>query len=152
MFQAPHSNGSRIPPVIHVCAWVAQSGDALYRNIIIGEHSPQSETDFFVLMATRALATDVITGARTLRAEGGGSLSLQGPCAAALEAIRADVLSPCERESALFYVMTRSGDVDPSWPLFNVAGTRSMMQPSVSASVAAMCYVVLSVRCAFAFH
>jgi riboflavin biosynthesis pyrimidine reductase len=99
------------PGVVHVTAvWCPAAGPP--RVLRINEATPKSDTDFFVLNATRARADAILTTGRILREEPGVSHALQGPDAKALEDWRTRTLGKTEPPLTLVLSSGRDLDLD----------------------------------------
>lgn len=94
--------------VVHVCA-AAHSADGALRVLKIGERSPKSTTDFFVLNLCRARADAILTTAANLRAEPTLRHGLQGPWAERLAAYRRAVLGKVGEPTCA--ILTRTGEL-----------------------------------------
>ena len=119
--------------VVHVCA-AASGSDGRLRVLKIGDASPKSETDFFVLNLCRARADAILTTAANLRAEPDLSHALQGPWAEALAAYRAEALG---KEAPLTCaILTRKADLPRTHPVWE-DGTRKVIL-TIDAAVPAL--------------
>lgn len=92
--------------------------------IAINEHAPRSPTDFFTLRLARAAADAVVLTGRIVRMEPDLRVSLDGPGAAGLRALRGD------RPLPLVGVLTRGDGLDFSHPLFRHPGGVVLLVPS----------------------
>jgi riboflavin biosynthesis pyrimidine reductase len=123
--------GSAEPPrqgVMHIMH-VARDPSGTLSALRIGPAStPKSETDFFLVNASRAHADAVLTSAENLRREPTLSHALQGPWSAALTRYRHDVLQ--KREPLTCAILTRSGDLPYPHPVWSDGSTKLIFTPA----------------------
>jgi riboflavin biosynthesis pyrimidine reductase len=118
--------------VIHVAAVWRESAQS-FVTLAIGEESPASETDRFLLGVARARADAILTTGRILRREPAVTHALDAPAgwSEALEAWRRERLG--KREPPLSVVLTSGRGLDLEHPLFR-SGTRTLVYTSEGAS------------------
>ena len=107
--------------VSHVTAvWEPPGGGALV-TLKIGEHTPKSDHDFFVLNLARARADAIVTTGKTLRDEPRTRYDLQGPGAmpAALAAWRRERTGRADAPWLL--LLTRRGEIPLDHPALHGA-------------------------------
>ncbi len=113
--------------MVHVVA-AFREGSTRLRVLRIGPDAPESQTDFFVLQATRARAELILTTAQNLRDEPRLRHEPSGPYAQALAAFRRDVVGHARPPEVV--VLTASGELPTTHPaLFDVGGAR-VLAPS----------------------
>jgi riboflavin biosynthesis pyrimidine reductase len=121
--------------VVHVCA-AARAADGALRVLKIGERSPKSATDFFVLNLCRARADAILTTAANLRAEPTLRHVLQGAWASLLAAYRRDELGKAGEPTCA--ILTRTGELPLEHPVWGDGTRKLVLCPDVAeAEVAA---------------
>lgn len=124
-------HGSAQPPlagVLHV-VHAARAPNGRLSPLRIGAPStPRSETDFFVVNATRAHADAILTSAENLRREPALSHALQGPWADALSVYRRDVLHKSAPPTVA--ILTRTGDLPSPHPVWNDGTPKLVLTPA----------------------
>lgn len=98
---------------------VIDFGHSALHTININEHAPRSETDFGLLMASRAASHGIIQSAACVRDEfaasgsgGASSLHLEGPNATSLSTWRRDQGLPPPQDSPCV-ILSRGGNIPP---------------------------------------
>jgi riboflavin biosynthesis pyrimidine reductase len=112
--------------VVHV-TYAARDRRGRLCPLRIGNGTPRSETDFFVLSLCRARADALLTSAENVRREPTLSHRLGGRWAQALAAYRRDRLGKPETLDCA--ILTRSGDLPSEHPLWS-DGTRKTLLTS----------------------
>jgi len=129
--------GSAEPPrpgVLHVVL-AARAADGRLSVLRIGAPStPRSESDFFVVNATRAHADAIVTSAENLRREPQLNHALQGPWASALAQYRREVLH--KSAPLTVAILTRTGDLPCPHPFWSDGTTKLVMTPAGTSSQA----------------
>jgi hypothetical protein len=106
-----------ISGVLHITLLYDDASNAHLKNIKIqSPTAPRNLFDFLLLNTTRARSSIVITSGATLRCEGGNEIKLCKPFDKDLQSWRRDNLGI---NGGTSFVMTKSGDLSPSWPIFS---------------------------------
>ena len=117
-----------LPGVLHV-VYTARAANGRLSPLRIGAPStPKSETDFFVVNATRAHADAILTSAENLRREPQLSHALQGPWASALAEYRRDVLH--KSAPLTVAVLTRTGALPSPHPVWSDGTNKLLLTPA----------------------
>jgi riboflavin biosynthesis pyrimidine reductase len=123
--------GTAAPPgpgVLHVMH-VARTASGRLGALRIGAPAtPKSESDFFVVNATRAHADAVLTSAENLRREPALSHALQGPWAEALARYRSQALG--KHAPLTCAILTRSGDLPDPHPVWSDGTVKLILMPA----------------------
>lgn len=112
--------GSGIIHPVHV----ARASDGRLHALRIDEHTPRSDTDWFVLSLCRARADAVLTSAENVRREPRLAHQLSGPWAEALAHYRASVLG--KSAPLVCAIVTRTGDLPSDHPVWS-DGTQKLL-------------------------
>jgi len=104
--------------ILHITLLYDDASHAHLQNIKTQSPSaPRNLFDFLLLNTTRARSSIVITSGATLRCEGGNEIKLCKPFDKDLQSWRREDLGICNGGKS--FVMTKSGDLSPSWPIFS---------------------------------
>lgn len=116
--------------VVHSCALHVREDGLLY-NILVNDKCPTSLYDFLILNSERALASALVQGGGTLRAECGPSPELSSLFSASLVKWRAATVPASGDIGGVFTVVTSGKSaLEPAWPMFRGGSGASLPVPA----------------------